>query len=245
MMAGMESVDPLPGPFFRTGSAAHLLALLGCVIVVAVFYLAGDRARRAGDVGRMRWLRLVAGWGCLVAWLVNTAFWCLPGRFDWSISLPLQFCNLANLIGAAAVLGRGRYWKTILYFWMPTLCLWAFLTPVLRGGPATLEYWIFWGYHVFIPLALAEVLAVQGYRPGWADFRAAWVFTVVYMAALALLDHRFGWNYGFVGPSKPDTATLIDFLGPYPWRLLSMIAVGSGLFLLALFPGLRAGKPPR
>lgn len=241
-MPVMELADPPSGQHFQSGSAAHWLALGACLLLVVSFALAGHRARRAGDEKAMRSLRLVAGWGCLVAWVVNTAFWCLPGRFDWSISLPLQFCNLANLIGAAAVLGRGRYWKTILYFWMPTLCLWAFLTPVLRGGPATVEFWIFWGYHVFIPLALAEVLAVQGYRPGWADFRGAWLFTVGYMAALAVLDHRFGWNYGFVGPSKPDTATLIDFLGPYPWRLLSMIGVGTGLFLLVLLPGLQPGK---
>jgi hypothetical integral membrane protein (TIGR02206 family) len=229
------------GATFRTGSPLHGLCLLACAGIVAGFAILGRRARDPGD-GRSRLrLRRFAGYGCLAAWLVNTAFWCLPGRFDWATSLPLQFCNLANLIGAAAVLGKGRFWKTILYFWTPTLCIWAFLTPVLRGGYGTVEFWIFWGYHLFIPLALAEVIVVQRYRPNGTDFRNAWIFTVAYMALLAIPDYHFGWNYGFVGPSAPDSPTLIDVLGPYPWRLLWMILIGTGLYLLVWLPWRKGG----
>ncbi|MCB1093520.1 MAG: TIGR02206 family membrane protein [Verrucomicrobiae bacterium] len=213
-------------------------------MALVVFGWKGKAAKRNGDLAVLRRLKHFAGYGCLVVWVVNTVFWCLPSRFAWSSSLPLQFCNLANLIGAAAVLGGGRFWKTILYFWMPVLCIWAFLTPVLHGGYATFEFWIFWIYHLFIPLALTEVLVVQDYRPTFADLKKAWMFTVGYMALLAVPDYLFEWNYGFVGPSKPDSPTLIDVLGPYPWRLFWMIAIGTVLYLLVWLPGRRWSIEP-
>lgn len=93
---------------FRTGSGLHFACLLGGASLTAIFAMAGHRAVRRGDAAAKRRLRTLAGYGCLVAWLVNTAFGFHPRVFSWDRSLPLHFCNLANLIGAAAVLGSSR-----------------------------------------------------------------------------------------------------------------------------------------
>ena len=160
--------------------------------------------------------------------------------FSWENSLPLHFCNLANLIGAVAVLGPWRLWKAVLYFWSVTLCVWGFLTPVIGGGYGTLEFWVFWCYHLFIPLAVVETFVVQRFRPGLADLRNAWLLTLCYMVALVILDAACGWTYGFVGPSKPSAPTLLDVLGTYPLRLLWMSLIASGLFVLAWLPWRKA-----
>lgn len=225
---------------FRTGSGLHLVSLLGCALVVWVFGLMGRRAVARGDGRRMRRLRWIAGFGGLAVWLGNAAYWSLAMPFSWENSLPLHFCNLANLISAVAVLGPWRLWKSVLYFWSVTLCVWAFLTPVLGGGYATLEFWVFWGYHLFIPLAVVETFVVQRFRPGLRDLRDAWLLTFCYLVLLVILDAIFGWTYGFVGPSKPSAPTLLDGLGAYPLRLLWMSLIASGLFLLAWLPWRKA-----
>jgi len=221
---------------FRTGSVLHLVSLLGCVVLVVLFGMVGKRAVVHGDTAVLRRLRCGAGYGGLVAWLGNSVYWCLPAQFSWNNSLPLHFCNLANLIGAVAVLGPWRLWKAVLYFWTLTLCIWAFLTPVIGGGYATLEFWVFWGYHLFIPLAVVEVLVVQRFRPSLTDLRNAWILTFCYLVMLVILDWITGWTYGYVGPSTPDAPTLLDVFGPYPWRLFWMIPLGSGLYLGAWWP---------
>jgi hypothetical integral membrane protein (TIGR02206 family) len=239
----MLSAAISPADCFRTGSVLHLASLLGCAALVLVFGRAGMRAAARGDTTTLRRLRHIAGYGGLVAWLVNTGYWFLPDRFAWGTSLPLHFCNLANLIGAAAVLGPWRFWKAILYFWACTLCIWAFLTPALYGGYATVEFWVFWGYHLFIPLAVVEVLVVQRFRPDLTDLRHAWWFTLVFLLLLLIPDNLCGWNYGFVGPSVPTAPTVIDLLGPYPWRLLWMALLATALYLLAWLPWRNKGKP--
>ena len=232
-----------PADHFRTGSVLHVASLLGCVALVVLFGMLGKRANARGDTEKLRRMRRFAGYGGLVAWLANVVYWCLTTRFSWGYSLPLHFCNLANLIGAVAVLGPWRFWKSILYFWTLTLCIWAFLTPLIGGGYATLEFWVFWGYHLFIPLTVVEVLVVQRFRPNLADLRNAWILTFCYGVLLVILDNIYGWNYGFVGPSTPDAPTPLDVLGPYPWRLLWMSLLASGLYLLAWLPWRKSSSP--
>jgi uncharacterized membrane protein YwaF len=59
------------------------------------------------------------------------------------------------------------------------------------------------------------------------------------MAVLVALDAITGWNYGFVGPSLPTQKNILDFLGPYPLRLLWMALIGAFLFTLLMIPWLR------
>ena len=219
---------------FVPGSGVHLVALLTCIVIPIVVALSGK-----GMEGMFR--KIIAG-ACLVTWIATLLYSFHPERFEWDFSLPLHFCNLANLIGAVAVLSPRRIPKSILYFWGFTLCPWAFLTPSLEEGPAHLWFWIFWLYHLCIPLSLFWTVIRVHYRPSWADLKTILILTWAFTLALALLDHFTGWNYGFVGPGMPLQKSPIDALGPYPIRILSMLLIGSALFLLALLPWLLLQK---
>ena len=61
-------------------------------------------------------IRLFIGIGCLTVWLTNVAYRLFFQPFYWDTSLPLQFCQIANLIGAMAVFGKGRLFKGVTYF---------------------------------------------------------------------------------------------------------------------------------
>ncbi len=230
---------------FRTGSPTHLLSLAACAGIVIAFVWLVRRWRAIPDEAerhrKLHRLRLFVGSGCLAVWLLNTALWTVLTPFRWEQSLPLQFCNLANLFGAIAVFRKGgRLFKSVLYFWATTLCIWAFLTPVLGSGPDGPEFWIFWLYHVFIPIAVLETFLVQRFRPSFRDLGNAIGFTLAFTLLLAVIDRIFGWNYGFVGPSTPQNPTLLDVLGPYPLRILWMILIASTLFFLAWLPWRKA-----
>ncbi len=49
------------------------------------------------------------------------------------------------------------------------------------------------------------------------------------------LDAAFGWNYGYM-LHKPEGASLYDYLGPWPWYLLSLEAIGLVNFWLLDLP---------
>lgn len=226
---------------FTQGSIVHGLCLL---VVLAGAIVTVWLARRTREVeAKARTVRLLMIAGCLLSWILSNGYGLFGGRFSWSESLPLHFCNLANLLGAYALATRHHTSQALMYFWSFALCLWAFLTPSLYVGAAHLWFWLFWIYHLFIPVSTAWILVADRFRPTWCDWRSSVLLTLGFMAALAILDAITGWNYGFVGPSKPTQSNLLDFLGPYPLRLLWMAFVGTFLFALLMLPWVsRRGK---
>ena len=55
------------------------------------------------------------------------------------------------------------------------------------------------------------------------------------------LNLLFRANYGFLN-AKPSVGTLFDYMGPYPWYLLTLQAIAFSLYLLLLLP-FRRQKP--
>jgi hypothetical integral membrane protein (TIGR02206 family) len=57
----------------------------------------------------------------------------------------------------------------------------------------------------------------------------------LYMIAVGLVNWLLGSNYLFIA-HKPDTPSLIDLLGPWPWYILSLEAIAIMLCLLLYLP---------
>lgn len=219
----------------------HFGALLVCLAIPLSLVLMSKCLRE--NPNAMKGARRLIAFGSLTIWAIACGFWFFPGYFRIDQSLPLHFCNLANLIAVIAVGFRVRAAQALLYFWTFALCIWAFLTPFLMVGPAHAWFWVFWLYHLFIPLATAWVLSVDQFRPNLRDLKTAIGITFAYTALLALLNALTGWNYGFVGPGKPGQPSMIDVLGPYPLRLLWMTLIAAALFSLLLLPWRRRKNP--
>ncbi len=225
---------------FHIGSVTHILTLLICGLLAVALTWWGTKLR--SNPPAQEKLRNAIALGCLGAWLLNSGFWLVPSRFSWDQALPLQFCNLANLVSALALWKKPRWAQSLLYFWAIGLSTWAFLTPSLAEGPALFGFWVFWIYHIFILFAVLWCLVIDRFRPEWKDFRLSLGITLGYLAFLFGLDRITGWNYGFAGEAKPLQPSPIDGLGPYPIRVLWLAMIGSAVFALLMVPFLRKEK---
>ncbi|MDF1860242.1 MAG: TIGR02206 family membrane protein [Verrucomicrobiales bacterium] len=224
---------------FHPGSPVHLIAIGTCLIISVWVAL----ANRVGSTDtRNRIVRRGIALLCLLTWVLSVGFWLHPSVLDWSVALPLHFCHFANLFGAVAILRKTRIAQSLLYFWGFGLCSWALLTPSLSSGPATLWFWVFWFYHLCIPLTLAWVLVVDRFRPTFSDLKRTLLVTFAFTGALFLLNLATGWDYGFVGEGKPNHPSPIDFLGPYPLRVIWMLIIGTAIFSLLYLPWIRLQK---
>lgn len=206
------------------------VAVAGCVW----FLLIRTGLRQRGMPTEARWRALLAGL-LLAGWLLANGVQLLPAYYVAAENLPLHPCDLVGLLVPYAIWSRRRLALAVLYFWGIGLSLQAVITPDLRDGPAQVWFWTFWIPHASIIGAAVYVLVVEGFVPEWADCLRAYALALLYVAVILPFDLLSGFNYGFLGPGSPARPSLLDLLGPWPWRvgvIVSLAAIGFSLLQL-------------
>ncbi|MGH3562743.1 MAG: TIGR02206 family membrane protein, partial [Mycobacterium sp.] len=72
-------------------------------------------------------------------------------------------------------------------------------------------------------------------RPQWRSYRVVVVVTVVWAAVTFVFNSIAGTDYGFLN-GKPDTASLLDVLGPWPAYLLTAATLILIVWALMTWP---------
>lgn len=222
---------PAPAPtralwldHFEAFSIVHFGALAAlALVIVAVSYI-GARIRRRGREFVADLLLASIGFA---AWLAVEIWWLRPDRFTWGNSLPLQVCDLAGLVAPIAIITNHRAVRSLLFFWGIGLCTQGLVTPVAPEGPAHLGFWMTWINHGAIALLAVYDLVVREFRPTWRDLGRTLLITTAYAVCMFTIDAILGWNYGYLGPTKPGATTILDTLGPWPARVPFIMLLGA------------------
>lgn len=217
--------------------ADHVGALV--VTACAVFALVAYGRARRGHSGP-----LVVG-RCL-AYLMVGAFLADPilragaGELTWADGLPLELCDAAGMATIVALLTRRQAAFELAYFWGLSGTFLALLTPPLEQGfphPDFIRYFVLHSGVVAGVLLLGPGL---GMRPRRGAVWRAVAYTMLYAAAIGLVDAALGANYMWLREKPPDT--ILDLFGPWPWYVLGGTLLGIALFTLLDLP-YRAGRP--
>ena len=159
----------------------------------------------------------------------------VPPYWNLAHSLPLQLCDLAWMVTAYA-LWSGRPWAFALtYYWGLTLTIQALITPGLQFDFPHVSFFMFWGGHGLAVLAAIFLTWGLGLRPGWNSYRFAYAVTLMWIFVTLLFNYAAGTNYGFLN-AKPEGASILDLLGPWPWYLAAEIALVAVLWALITWP---------
>ena len=203
----------------------HVFALVAIALSTALLVVAARR--RPGS-----WLKVLAA--VLVVDEVSWWFFLLGGGQPGSqvaLSLPLQLCDVAIFIAAAALWTRRQLVVEVTYFWGLAGTIQALLTPDLPQHFPSYPYFQYYIAHGGVVAAALVLVVGLGQRPRrWAVARVAGL-TVAYAALVGLVDAVTGADYMYLR-SKPPTATLLDVLGPWPWYILSASVIAAFLFAI-------------
>jgi len=203
----------------------HVGALVAIAVSTALLVVAARR--RPGP-----WLKVLAAVLVVdeVSWWVFLLGGGQPGS-QVALSLPLQLCDVAIFIAAAALWTRQQLLVEVTYFWGLAGTIQALLTPDLPQHFPSYPYFQYYIAHGGVVAAALVLVVGLGQRPRrWAVARVAGL-TVVYAALVGLVDAVTGADYMYLR-SKPPSATLLDFLGPWPWYILSATVIAAFLFAI-------------
>lgn len=230
-MSQFFALDYSGEPFILFG-IAHLTALAIIAILAAGIIIYRDRFGP-----RLRsWTR----YGLAVILLVNESAWHLWNYFtgQWTVQtmLPLHLCSVLVFASAYMLLTKNERTYEFVYFLGIGGATQALLTP--DAGVYGFPHFRFFQVmisHGAIFLSALYMTFVEGWRPYWSSLRRVIIWGNVYMIAIFILNRILGSNYLFIA-HKPETASLIDVLGPWPLYILSLEGIALLMSLLLYMP---------
>lgn len=181
---------------------------------------------------------------------VSYHFWAIYNDM-WTAKyfLPLQLCSINSLLSIVLLLTDNRKLFGFVYLFGLTGAIQGLLTPELYQEPWHFRFIQYFIAHAFIVWTALYYAMIKSFRISWALFFMSFLWLNVYALGVYMINFVIGANYMFL-MKKPENASLMDYLGPYPWYILALELVALCLCLFAFIPvkekshGTRNDHPP-
>jgi hypothetical integral membrane protein (TIGR02206 family) len=209
----------------------HGLALLAVAAVIVCVLTA---ARRWPG----RWVDSGARAIAVLVVLAEVGWWAITisdGTWTVRYSLPLHLCEAGCFIVAAALWWRTRFAFEVSYFWGLGGTLPGLFTPDVPGHFPEPVYFQYYAEHGLLVLGAFYLVFALRMRPAQGAVLRVYIATALYAVAVGLVDYLTGGNYLFLR-DLPPTRTLLDYLGPWPWYIVTLTIVALIVFTLLYLP---------
>src|SRR5258706_4241018 len=208
-------------------SAEHVLALIVTAIVIAAVLV---WARRRPGPWVEQGARVIAvavvlsevGW-----WVINI----LNGTWTVRYSLPLHICEAGCFLVAIALWSRHRFAFEMSYFWALGGTMPGLFTPEVPGHFPQPVYFQYYLEHGLLVMGAFYLVIALRMRPASRAVLRASLATALYAVAVGVVDWITGWNYLFLR-NLPPTRTFLDYMGPWPWYILTLTVTAVVIFTL-------------
>lgn len=192
--------------------------------------------RRQTDAQAQRWGRTLGGLTALIYGAI-LVYNLVPPTLAGSV--PLQLTDLATVVAAYALWSQRQWAYALTYYWGLVLSVQALISPVLRGPDFPhYRFLAFYAIHLLVVWAAIYLTWGRGMRPDWRDYRLAVAVTSGWAVVTLVFNRIADTNYGFTN-YKPETASVLDVLGPWPVYIVSTAALVFAVWALMTWPWVR------
>lgn len=223
---------------FELFGPAHVVAL--ALIVIVPLALAFAVRHRPGS----GLARGIANTAAAVLVLNKIAVLILShesGALDFQNALPMHLCDWATIATILALVGRWQLPYEMAYFWGLAGTLQAILTPDIQGDFSDLAVMLFFVAHGGVIASVLYLTLGLRMRPRRGSVLRIFAWTLVYAVAAGAVNALIGANYGYLS-AKPHHPSLLDYLGPWPIYIASLMILACVLFFVLYAPFLVADK---
>jgi hypothetical integral membrane protein (TIGR02206 family) len=229
--SAIHGPSPVIATAFHAFDTQHLAVLIG----IATLCLLVGKAARKERFSRSNWLRGLIGLFLISYTIFFYVYQGIRGALTWQDSLPLDLCSLVLIACIISLFRSMQLITEIAYFWGLGGVLQALATPDLaQGFPSTEFILFFWGHGATLS-AITYFITAHGFRPRKGSVARMMVALNFYALVVGTMNAIMGWNYGYLC-HKPYAPSLLDFLGPWPWYLLTIELIALVTFLILSVP---------
>jgi hypothetical integral membrane protein (TIGR02206 family) len=219
-------------PAFDLFGPGHLLTM--AVLVLVGFVIVYGSRRWAGQ-GRVRAIGTAIGVYMIVQECVDRACHHFLNHEPITQVLPLHLCGASVVLTAVMLINHSRFLYEIMYFWGLAGASASILTPDIKFAFPHILYITYFFSHALIIIGVLFMTVNYGYRPTWRSCYTTFIFTNVYGVFIIPVNLLLNTNYLFIC-HKPDAATPLDYMGPWPWYIVGAEPLAFLVFLLLYSP---------
>lgn len=217
---------------FVTFGTDHVIAMLAIAAVAIGLPIA---VRLVGSATLERWVALAIG-------ITLPVYECAKilirvGIYDYRLAeqLPFHICSLALLLVAYMLIRREYLAFEVAYFWAMGGTVAAILTPDIREGFPSLAFVTFFIGHGLVMVGIVYGIVVFRFKPTLASVGKVVIATLGYLPIAAVLNLLLDTNFLYLR-HKPSQASIMDFLGPWPWYVASLVLLGIAICIVLYLP---------
>lgn len=202
---------------------------VGALGVTAAAVAAATRVR---SVAASRALAALIG----ATYLVEHAYFIARGTWSLDFNLPLHLTDVVTIVSVLALWTARPLLVELAWFWGLTASLQAVLTPDLGSADfPELLWWTFFITHAGAVVAAVVLVIGRGIEPRPGAVKRVFAATLIVAAAAGTANLLTGGNYMWLR-EKPEAGSLLDFMGPWPWYIVSAAVLALLLFTLLALP---------
>ncbi|WP_105619723.1 YwaF family protein [Vallitalea okinawensis] len=227
--------------FMWTGDTPdfHLLSLehiAGLMSLLAIYFIIVHKRENIRSNQRLNtYLQVIAGALMIIQEIALNIWRYQMGLWSLASSLPLHLCSLALMIGPFLYITKSQKLFDLLYYWSFGAFV-AILTPDIgTTGFPSFRYYQFFLSHGLILFQVIYMMTVLGMRPSTKSLKTTLIYTNIIMLTIGMINFMVGGNYFFIA-RKPETASFMDLLGPWPVYIIFMELIAWGIFMLMYLP---------
>jgi hypothetical integral membrane protein (TIGR02206 family) len=220
----------------------HLFGAAHCLILAAILLVPAALAvfERRVLLGK-KWLRICFG----IVMVADAAAWysflAVIGQPIFPGKLPLELCDASFFLVAIVLLTGSRALFDVAYYWALAGTSMALLTPNLIGHFPSISTAQFFIWHGLVVSGTLYLIWSGEMRPRPGSVLRAMVALNLIAVLDGVFDAVFKTDYMYLG-AKPQNVSLLSYMGPWPWYVLTAEPVALGLFLLLYWPFRRRGR---
>ncbi|MGP4071755.1 YwaF family protein [Piscibacillus sp. B03] len=215
---------------FEMFTFEHIMMLIITVVLIMGLYFFREEIRNQFR----RSVKFILITLLILSEAIFHVWFIIHDRWDITINLPLQLCSISLYLCVWMLITKSNNVFEVAFFISMTGAAIAIITPELFFGFPHLRFFQFFIAHIVIVLSCFYMLWVERLALTFRSVIKAFLILNAIAFVVYWVNQWLGSNYMFLA-NQPSNASIIDFLGPYPWYIVSLEAIAVALFLIIFF----------
>ena len=214
------------------GSLQQLIPIL-CAVVFAVFlFRFSKRSLNHKDQERLiHWFAFFISLTVISFHVYKISL----GNYNIKTDLPLYLCSLLGLLIPVFTFYKKKWMFEILLFWIIAGTTQAIITPDIPIGFPSFEFFRYWIVHLGLVVIILYFVIVLNYKPALKSVFKSFLALQVYIIIMVMVNYSLEANYFYLN-QKPESATLLDHFGDWPYYIIISQIIVIPYFLLIYLP---------